>query len=207
MAAKRRTRRKPAKRRSRSLSGTPDFKTNRISAHSVLNDMAKPIAIGALGAAAGYFAGKGKNLIVAGVGGLAAIAMGKADMVMPAIIGCAVVVPPAAVSTTVKGFEGLDGLKDFVSTGTNRSKGYLKSVLSNAGLQSVADKIPVSGLYGLDGDYDQDVYDQGYMAGIGDLAALDGDDEGDYEMNGYLLAAGGSKPRSWTAAIAQGMGM
>ena len=202
--AKRKSRKK---RRSRSLSGIggTSFNASRINQNSVVNDLAKPVAIGFAGAAAGYFAGKRKNLLLAGIGGLAAIASGHAQQLLPAVIGCAVVTPPADTTTT-SGIDGLEGLKDFVSGGANRSKGYAKSVLSNLGLQSVADKIAVNGFAGLNGGDDaQAIYDEGYMAGVGDLAALD---EGDQEINGgYLLAQGGSKPRSMTAAIAENMGI
>lgn len=199
----------------RPQNGLGDFNASRINQHSVVNDFIRPVAVGLVGAAAGHFAGKGKNLLLAGAAGLAAIAAGYGEEVMPAVVGCAVVTPPAATTATTTGttgIDGLDGLKDFVSGGANRSKGYAKSFLSNLGLQSVADKISVNGFDGL-GDADvQSIYDQGYMAGVGDIAAIeDGSDYSTNEvpmtMNGYMLAEGASKPRSMAAAIASGMGL
>ena len=205
MATKRKkTTKKAAPRRRRPLSGLGNFETARINQKSIVNDFAKPVAIGVLGAAAGHFAGKGKNLALALAGGFGAIALGYGPQAMPAIIGCAVVTPPSATATA--GIDGLDGLKDFVAGGTNRSKGYVKSLLTNVGMQALADKIPVSGIAGLAGSDDvQDIYDQGYIAGMGDVAALE-DGSDDTDVNGlrgtYLLAQPGATTRSIAAALA-----
>lgn len=156
----------------------PNFK--KVTGKAVVSDVAVPIGCAVLGAVAGAAGGRTVNYAVAAALGIASLAMSEPNL-MFAAAGAAVVNPPAA--TTVKGLDGLDGITDVLMGAKNRAFGQVKATLTNAHLNVLADKIPVSGLNGLG---DLDAYnmgmEQGYIQGVDDTV----EEFGGGEVSGFL---------------------
>ncbi|MFN8356289.1 MAG: hypothetical protein U0Y10_17660 [Spirosomataceae bacterium] len=173
------TKKRKTKRRHKGthgLAGT-SFNQNRISAKGLINEVGKPILAGLGGAAVGHFAGKGGNLIAAGVLGVASLGFNM-PLLASAAVGAAVVTPAPATATN--GIEGIDGVSDFLKGGLARTKGYAKAALTNVGLTSIAAKIN-----GIEGIEDVD-YLEGYANDVGDTEAMYGYlNESPEELNGY----------------------
>ncbi len=144
----------------------------KLNGKAAVSKILLPIGIAYLGSIGGAAAGKTGNLAVAGALGVAAVVFDQPNLTYAAI-GAAVVTPPKA-STATAGIDGLDGLSDKLAGAKNRAMGQAKALLSNAKLDMIADKLPVSGLAGL-GDVDE-AYQQGYIEGVSDTVdELEGD--------------------------------
>ena len=157
------------------------FDPKRISGQATLGPL-KNIAAGLGGAFAGHAVGKGLNLAISGVLVLASMTATSPDvsaMLQSAAVGAAVVTPSAG--TAGIGYTGgIAGLEGLIQDAGSRSKGYAKSLLTNAGMPKVADAIK-----GVDGigyaDWEQvkdglngDQFDEAYMEGVNDAMMLDG---------------------------------
>lgn len=168
------------------------MKINRkkLTGQAVVSKALLPIGCAVLGAIAGQAVGKTFNLAVAaGLAGLG-IVTDRQNLVF-AGAGAAVVTPSAPTPTS--GIGGLEGYVEFAEGAKNRAVGYAKSVLSNAKLDFIANKLPGTGLSGLD---QIDVYDSGYMAGVTDAAeemAIEGNDLSGFYSPGRALGTGESQ--------------
>lgn len=161
-----------------SLKGTPrgsrkTFDPKRISMQKATHEVVLPIIIGLAGAAIGNGLPKGKNLIGAGVVGMAALALNETRLI-PAAIGMAAVIPSVQ---PLAGLDGIEGIGDHVKLVGTGAKAYLKGVLSNAGAEKIAAKLEgFEGWDGIDGydDYDleglEEYSDEPYLLnGIGSI--------------------------------------
>lgn len=196
---KRKTKRRRSNRGTHGLAGV-SFNQSRITGKGLINEVGKPILAGLGGAAVGHFAGKGGNLIAAGVLGIASLGFNM-PLLASAAVGAAVVTPPAATST--QGVEGIDGISDFFKGGLERSKGYAKAALTNVGLTSIASKI--NGIGGI-----EDVgYLEGYANGVGDAEAMYGYLGGESnELDGFYdgrLINNGSQVKTPEALLLSGV--
>lgn len=142
-------------------------KLSKVTSKGMLSKVLVPVGVGMLGSVAGAAAGRTYNLGLAAVLGAAALAFENPNLTYAAV-GAAVVTPSKTVTPTVAtaGLNGLAGFKDKVLLAKNRGFGQVKNLLSNAHLDVVADKIPVSGIEGL-GDLG-DAYESGYLQGSDD---------------------------------------
>lgn len=163
MAKKRRTRKGSLKGTPRSSSKA--FDPKRITMQKATHEVALPLIIGMAGAAIGNGLPKGKNLIGAGLVGLAALAFNESRLI-PAAIGMAAVVPSVQ---PLAGFDGIEGIGDHVKLVGSGAKAYLKAQLSNAGAEKVAARLgDIDGWDGIEGyDYDDleglEEYEEPYL--------------------------------------------
>lgn len=176
----------------------------KVTGKTAVSQILIPVGCAFLGSIAGAAAGKTANLAVAAALGVGAIAFGEPNLTYAAA-GAAVVTPSSGLKG-IESIDGLDGFSDLISGAKNRALGQAKSILSNAKLDVIADKLPVSGINGLDGD---DAYDQGYIQGVNDAV----DDQYDSAVQGIAgtynpaaqLAAGAPERSSVEALKMQAM--
>ena len=138
----------------------PNFK--KVTGRALLHEVATPLGCAALGTVAGAAAGRTVNLVLGAGLAIMGVACSEPNLIY-AGAGAAVATPPKAM--TAKGIDGLDGIQDFLQAAKNRAFGQTRNLLTNARLDSIADKIPVSGLDGLG---EMDFYQQGYIEGVND---------------------------------------
>lgn len=135
------------------------FNSKKISGKSVVHRALIPIGCALAGGIAGSALGAPYNLLGAAVTAAAGLGF-ENDSLMFGAAGMAVVSPAKTSATTVA---GLDGLPEFAAAAKNRAFGFVKNKFINAGLDTVADKIPVSGLGSLE---EGSAYEQGYQEGV-----------------------------------------